>query len=386
MSSFVKISAMPVPAPTLYRWHMRPGAFMRLKPPWENVSLVGGSEEVADGSRAIIEIRPGPGPIPVIRWTAEHFDVVENRSFSDRQVSGPFARWCHQHIFEEVDEQSSRLEDRIEFALPLLMPGLLVEGKLERLFQYRHDLTRGDLEIGKRLADSFGSGTLSIALAGDTSDPLAAALKSFLTTQGHRIVDPDQAGIIIQLVRSKNWSRAFQELEERDGSRRLVTVYCGRGEPDQESLQELRRCLETEGEGGAVAILPGLVLDPYRPASADGSGTIYDSNTNLRWISQADLLDTIYTAAADLDTGGLIYAHSPDMVSASELGKYLRRGLSTFLPGPLAEMKASELNRSILSRSAGAGNLSGPEGARGIRNFRHPTPGSAMVAILGVTT
>ena len=382
MSSFVKISAMPVPAPALYRWHMRPGAFMRLKPPWENVALVGGSEEVANGSRAIIEIRPGPSPVPAIRWTAEHFDIVENRSFADRQVSGPFARWCHRHIFEEVDETSSRLEDRIDFALPLLMPGIFVKGKLERLFQYRHDLTRGDLEIGKRFRNS---GSLTIALTGATSTPLAADLKPFLTTQGHRIVDEDQAEIIIQLVREKNWSQVFQELKGRRGSRRLVSVYCGRGEPDRESLEELRHQVETTEAGGAAAILPGLVLDPYSAGSSTGAGTIYDSNTKLSWISQADLLDTIYTAVANSDTTGLLHAVAPTTVTASGLSDCLRRALSTFLPGPLADMKAAELNRSILSGSRGIGAGTALVSPSKIENFRHPTPGSAMVGILGVT-
>lgn len=350
---------------------------MRLKPPWENVALVGGSEEVANGSRAVIEIRPGPSPVPAIRWTAEHFDIVENRSFSDRQISGPFASWCHRHIFEEVDEESSRLEDRIDFALPLLIPGIFVKGKLERLFQYRHDLTRGDLEIGKRLRNS---GSLSIALTGATSTALAAALKPFLTTQGDRIVDEDQAEILIQLVSEKNWSQVFQEINGRRGSRRLVSVYCGRGEPDRESLEDLRRRLETET---ATAILPGLVLDPYSSGSSAEPGTIYDSNTELSWISQADFLDTIYTAAATPDMTGLLHAAAPDTVTISELSDCLRRGLSTFLPGPLAEMKTAELNRSILSKSIGAGTATISRSK--IANFRHPTPASALVGILGVT-
>ncbi|MEZ4542627.1 MAG: hypothetical protein R3C24_01845 [Cyanobacteriota/Melainabacteria group bacterium] len=46
--SFIKAEPSEV-----YRWHMAPGAFLRLKPPWENVELVNSEKELFEGARAL---------------------------------------------------------------------------------------------------------------------------------------------------------------------------------------------------------------------------------------------------------------------------------------------------------------------------------------------
>ena len=37
---FVARSRMPVPAAVLFDWHTRPGAFERLNPPWDPVTVL----------------------------------------------------------------------------------------------------------------------------------------------------------------------------------------------------------------------------------------------------------------------------------------------------------------------------------------------------------
>lgn len=146
---FVKRSPIAAPAQALYDWHMRPGAFERLVPPWQKVRLLdqtGPAHE--EGTRLFLSVPVGP-----FRrlWVAEHRDVVEGRQFKDVQIRGPFARWEHTHRFLDRDGGGSYLEDEIELELPLgtiaeTLGGFLVRRQLERVFDYRHRVTASELE------------------------------------------------------------------------------------------------------------------------------------------------------------------------------------------------------------------------------------------------
>ena len=62
-------SEIPASAAALYRWHLSPGAFERLAPPWQAVRLVGQPGPPEEGSR--LEFRLVNGPLAP-RWVAEH--------------------------------------------------------------------------------------------------------------------------------------------------------------------------------------------------------------------------------------------------------------------------------------------------------------------------
>jgi ligand-binding SRPBCC domain-containing protein len=69
------------------------------------------------------------------------------RQFRDVQISGPFKRWQHTHSFLPDGDCASFLEDRIEYELPLGAIGAFfghwfVQRKLQRLFEYRHRITK----------------------------------------------------------------------------------------------------------------------------------------------------------------------------------------------------------------------------------------------------
>ena len=87
---------VPVSAAELFRWHARPGAFERLTPPWQPVSLQS-HEGIRPGDRAVIRLGVGPAGID---WVAEHrgtddgcLDGDGPGQFEDVQLSGPFAAW-----------------------------------------------------------------------------------------------------------------------------------------------------------------------------------------------------------------------------------------------------------------------------------------------------
>ncbi|MCC5808258.1 MAG: TIGR01777 family oxidoreductase [Opitutales bacterium] len=147
MEIFKKSTAMPVNARKLWDWHMRPGAFERLTPPWEGVEVEEGAC-VEAGARA--RFRIGAGPLR-LRWEAEIDDVIPGSQFRDRQVRGPFAEWEHTHRFLDEAEGRALLEDEVHYRLPMgavgaLAGGALTRRKLRRMFGYRHEVTRRDLE------------------------------------------------------------------------------------------------------------------------------------------------------------------------------------------------------------------------------------------------
>lgn len=64
------------------------------------------------------------------------------RSFVDTQLRGPYARWVHTHTFTPADG-GTRVEDRVEYALPLAplsdpVRALFVRPTVERIFRHRH--------------------------------------------------------------------------------------------------------------------------------------------------------------------------------------------------------------------------------------------------------
>ncbi len=186
MEVLEKTTVMPVPASVLDEWHRREAALERLRPPWERVRVVDAGQGIQDGSRAILELAWGPVRV---RWVAEHFDCRPCEGFSDRQVEGPFSVWEHRHEFRDLGEGRSELIDRVRYALPggsagAVAAGSAVRRRLERMFAYRHAVTRADLE---RTAGSQQPSPRTVAITGATGT-VGEALCVFLRLQGHRVL------------------------------------------------------------------------------------------------------------------------------------------------------------------------------------------------------
>ena len=95
-----------------------------------------------------------------VTWRARHFgawftmtsritELTAPTRFVDEQVSGPFAYWWHEHVFEERDG-ATVMTDRVEFASPLGPIGRLVD----RLVLTRY-MTRLLAQRNRWLADAL---------------------------------------------------------------------------------------------------------------------------------------------------------------------------------------------------------------------------------------
>jgi ligand-binding SRPBCC domain-containing protein len=160
METFDRKTEMPVSARDLYDWHMQPGGFERLLPPWQKVRVLQGPEVLEEGAKLVMKVYMGPIGV---RWVALHRDFVEGRQFVDEQVCGPFAEWVHTHRFEPIDEQTSVLHDHVEYRLPMGAVGRLFGGvptghMLERMFEFRHHATFEALSVATPALDQPGTG------------------------------------------------------------------------------------------------------------------------------------------------------------------------------------------------------------------------------------
>jgi hypothetical protein len=141
---FIKESIIAAAPERVFAFHALPDAIERLIPPWENARIVRKADISQIGSRAIIEQKIF-GLIPS-RWVAEHTQYEPPRMFEDVQISGPFASWRHRHIIEP-HEKGAILRDEIEYEPPFSIFGRIaapfaVVPKLEKMFAYRHEVTR----------------------------------------------------------------------------------------------------------------------------------------------------------------------------------------------------------------------------------------------------
>jgi hypothetical protein len=185
MAVFEARTTIDVPAAEAFRWHARPGAFLRLSPPGDRIDVLEAPSGIENGARLVMRLGSPPLAVP---WVAVHRGYEEGRRFVDVQESGPFASWVHEHRFEDTALGRSEVVDRIDYTLPFgtigdLALGAFTRRKLTRVFRHRGRVTAGDLS---RHAPYIGQLPLRIAISG-ASGLIGSQLAAFLTTGGHEV-------------------------------------------------------------------------------------------------------------------------------------------------------------------------------------------------------
>lgn len=181
---FIRNLDVPVSAQVLAEWHEKPGAFGRIQPPWEKASIVNKAKAIENDLEEHIQIQMGPFKK---MWIARYHDVVKGKQFCDFQVKGPFGYWDHRHVFRDNNGKGARLVDEITYREPLgflgrILAGKMIYNKLDRMFRYRHEVTRLDLERHHQKSVK----SKKILIAGG-SGLVGSALESLLKTLGHEV-------------------------------------------------------------------------------------------------------------------------------------------------------------------------------------------------------
>ncbi len=152
---FVKQSEITASPEVIFAWHEQPGIVEKLTPPWERVEILESGNGLQVGTRIIFKVFTGP---LWKLWVAEHREYDPPHLFADIQRQGPFAYWYHRHRFDPVGQDRTLMTDEIEYSLPMGWLGEaigfgFVREKLERMFDYRHQVVRGvfldSSQIGK---------------------------------------------------------------------------------------------------------------------------------------------------------------------------------------------------------------------------------------------
>jgi ligand-binding SRPBCC domain-containing protein len=147
---FVKQSVIRASPRRVFEFHEQPDVLNLLTPPSENARLIQSAKISEVGTQAVIETRI-LGPFKV-RWVAEHTLYDPPHVFEDVQVKGPFRSWRHRHIVEPHPD-GAILRDEIDYEPPLgflgrLVAPILIQKRLQKLFDYRHEVTRKWCEKG----------------------------------------------------------------------------------------------------------------------------------------------------------------------------------------------------------------------------------------------
>ena len=141
---FVKESRIAAPPAAVFRFHERPDALARLTPPREPMRAIQPPASLQVGSRVILAGRVFGLPL---KWVAVHTEYDPPRRFADQQESGPFDHWYHRHEFADDGAGGTLLRDEVEYVPPFGRIGewllhKMIQKKLTRLFEYRHEVTR----------------------------------------------------------------------------------------------------------------------------------------------------------------------------------------------------------------------------------------------------
>jgi uncharacterized protein (TIGR01777 family) len=404
-------SPMPVTARALFDWHARPGAFERLSPPFDPVKVVEHPSGLAVGGRTVLRVRVGPFLRPFV---AVQTGLEDGVSFSDAQVSGPFALWEHTHRMLPAGPDRSVLEDDLRYRLPLGLVGnlggqKLVRAKLEALFAYRHTLVASDLARHRALPGP----ALRVGIGG-SHGLIGTALAHFLTTGGHTVerlprspVPParlDGLDAVVSLagasVAAGRWSPARKEEIRRsrvENTQALVEamracarpprvlisgsaigLYGDRGSealdeaslPGKGFLAEVCQAWEAAARGaeslgarvvllrtGIVLSANGGALQKLAPVFRAGLGGRVGPGTQVySWIALEDVVGAIHFALRTPSLTGPINLTAPEAATngafTKALGAVLHR--PTAVPFPAAAVRAlfGEMGMETLLASA----------------------------------
>lgn len=146
---FIKETFIRATPERVFAFHEQPNALELLTPPWETSRIITQAKISEPNSLTIIEAKVGPFKT---RWVAKHTAYDPPRMFEDIQLEGPFRRWRHRH-FVKGFEDGAILRDEIDYDPPFGFLGrwaapFMIQSRLEKLFDFRHDVTKRWCETG----------------------------------------------------------------------------------------------------------------------------------------------------------------------------------------------------------------------------------------------
>jgi ligand-binding SRPBCC domain-containing protein len=131
-------TVVPVPLETAFAFFSNAANLERLTPPWLNFQILT-PPPIAMHAGAIIDYRIYLYGLPV-PWRTRIDAWEPGVMFVDRQISGPYRWWHHQHSFEAV-EGGTRVIDHVEYVpRARWLSSWMVRRDVQRIFNYRQQV------------------------------------------------------------------------------------------------------------------------------------------------------------------------------------------------------------------------------------------------------
>jgi ligand-binding SRPBCC domain-containing protein len=134
-----------------------------ITPPWLGFRILGSTDDIVRvGTRIRYRLRLHGIPM---RWESRIAEYTENVSFADEQLSGPYRRWYHRHVFRAV-EGGVAIDDIVDYELPLgplgrLAHALVVRRQLATIFDHRARVMRECFPLTRPQPATSGRGARS---------------------------------------------------------------------------------------------------------------------------------------------------------------------------------------------------------------------------------
>src|SRR4051794_30418005 len=106
--------------PAVFEFFKNPSNLNALTPTWLGFRLVSSSDAtVRKGTHIRYRLRLAGIPLT---WESLITEYQENSHFSDKQLTGPYTRWYHRHVFRAVGNRVEMTDD-VEYQLPIGLLG-----------------------------------------------------------------------------------------------------------------------------------------------------------------------------------------------------------------------------------------------------------------------
>lgn len=131
---------LPIELDKAWQFFAKPKNLAAITPPEMRMELVE-NRELTMYEGMILRFKVSPLLGIKLNWFSEITRIEPRHYFIDSMIDGPFAKWHHQHFFEEVSD-GTLARDIIHYKLPFgplgkLANPLLVKKNVDQLFEFR---------------------------------------------------------------------------------------------------------------------------------------------------------------------------------------------------------------------------------------------------------
>lgn len=127
------------PVISVFKFFSNENNLEQITPPYLKFKVLGkDTESIRQGTLIFYKLKVHGIPLT---WKSKISSFTEDKSFTDEQLSGPYAKWVHQHDFIPY-KQGTLIVDKVIYKVPMgilgkLAAGYFVNKDIQNIFKYR---------------------------------------------------------------------------------------------------------------------------------------------------------------------------------------------------------------------------------------------------------